>query len=157
MWTRTKRKNQGENPPSRNELARARDRLTRYLALRDHSLHELRTKLERNFERELVDKVLEEADANGWLTPEEQIAERLAAALGRRNKSHRYIEAQLRKRKLPVPLAEADDEIERIRHLVERKFGTDSLSFEDKAKAYRFLKYRGFGDRAIRQVLNEKR
>lgn len=137
----------------RNEYAQALDRLTRYLALRDHSRYELKTKLLRRFDAELVDRLMHEAEANGWLVAEDQIAERLVLALERRNKSRRYIEAQLMKRRLPVPRAEEENEIEIIRKLVERKFGVDKLSFEDKAKAYRFLKYRGFKDRAIRQVL----
>lgn len=36
-------------------------------------------------------------------------------------------------------------------------FDPAPLSLEDQAKAYRFLKYRGFNERAIQQVLNEKR
>lgn len=95
------------------------------------------------------------------LAPEDQIAERLALALARRHKSQMYIEGQLRARGLPVPRFTAEDtegtELENIRHLVERKFGTGPLTFENKEKAYRFLKYRGFEDGAIKQVLNEKR
>jgi SOS response regulatory protein OraA/RecX len=139
--------------------ARALDALTRYLALRDHSLYELRTKLGRRFEPELVEKLLNEAELNGWLTPEEQIAERLALSLARRHKSQMYIDGQLRQRGLPPVKTEAEGagELESIRHLVERKFGTGPLSYDDKGKAYRFLKYRGFKDSAIRQVLNEER
>lgn len=96
-----------------------------------------------------------EAEENGWLTAEDQIAERLVLALERRQKSRRYIEGQLKKRRLPIPKGEAENEIEIVRNLVERKFGSEKLSFEERAKAYRFLKYRGFADRAIRQVLNE--
>lgn len=142
----------------KNEYARALDSLTRYLALRDHSLYELKTKLGRRFSPELIERLLQEAQENGWLQPEEQIAERLALALARRHKSRRYIEGQLRKRGLPIPAPTGlEDEYESVRHLVQRKFGTDELSFEDKAKAYRFLRYRGFKDSVIRQVLNEKR
>ncbi len=154
MKTR-ERKRKDEFRP-RNEYSQALDSLTRYLALRDHSRHELKTKLLRRFDPELVDKLMQEAEDNGWLLAEDVIAERLVLALERRNKSRRYIEAQLMKRRLPVPKAEEENEIEIVRKLVERKFGIEKLSFEEKAKAYRFLKYRGFKDRAIRQVLNEK-
>lgn len=102
-----------------------------------------------------MERLLNEAEENGWLTPEEQIAERLALSLARRHKSQMYINGQLRKRQLPR--VQVDDELESIRHLLERKFGTGELSYEEKGKAYRFLKYRGFKDSAIRQVLNEKR
>lgn len=97
------------------------------------------------------------AAARGLLIPESQVAERLVEELVRKHKSHRFIEEQLLKRGLPVPAFTMDDEILRARHLVERKFGLDSLSYEDKAKAYSFLKNRGFEDRAIEQVLNEER
>lgn len=101
-----------------------------------------------------------EAEVNGWLIPEDQVAERLALSLAKRHKSQAYIEGQLRKRGLPLPSSEAEREIENnetesIRHLVKRKFGLN-LSLEQKAKAYRFLKYRGFKDSSIEQVLNEK-
>jgi SOS response regulatory protein OraA/RecX len=112
--------------------------------------------LSRRFDAELVERLLTEADENGWLAPEEQIAERLVLALQRRQKSGRYIEAQLMKRRLPKVKREEETEEEIIRGLVERKFGIEKLSFEEKAKAYRFLKYRGFADRMIRKVLNEK-
>lgn len=142
---------------TKDEYAQALDRMTRYLALRDHSRYELQQKLSRVFSPEIVAKVLDEADGNGWLAPEEVIAERAARALARKHKSQRYIEGALRKRKLPVPPRDDDAELEKIRELVERKFGTATgLSFTDKAKAFRFLKYRGFDDRNIRQVLNEK-
>jgi SOS response regulatory protein OraA/RecX len=142
---------------TKNEYTQALDRMTRYLALRDHSRYELQQKLSRAFSEEIVARVLDEADANGWLAPEEVIAERAARALGRKFKSQRYIEGALRKRRLPVPPRDNEAELEKIRDLVERKFGPAAdLSFEEKAKAFRFLKYRGFDDRSIRQVLNEK-
>lgn len=150
------RKPPQELEAEKNDYSRALDSLTRYLALRDHSRHELKTKLLRRFSPELVERLMTEAEDHGWLISEEQIAERLVLALERKQKSRRYIEVQLRKRRLPVPAANEDSEAEKIRHLVHRKFGEGQLSFEDKAKAYRFLKYRGFSDRAIRQVLNEK-
>lgn len=165
MRSRRREKSAGEDPPrndQRSDYSRALDRLTAYLALRDHSRFELRTKLLRRFPPELVERLMDEAERNGWLTAEETISERLVLALERRMKSRRYIEGQLRKKKLPVPpretvsYGEESGESERVRALVERKFGPLPLTFEAKAKAYRFLKYRGFDDRAIKQVLNAK-
>lgn len=142
---------------TRDEYSRALDRITRYLAARDHSRFELRQKLNRFFSEDVVAQVLAEAENRGWIASEETIATRAAAALGRKGKSQRYIESALKKRRLPVPERDTDAELEKIRQLVERKFGTAAeLSFEDKAKAFRFLKYRGFDDHSIRQVLNEK-
>jgi SOS response regulatory protein OraA/RecX len=131
--------------------------MNRYLALRDHSRFELQQKLLRRFEAEVVDKVLAEAEERGWLPSEEAVAVQIAAMYARQNKSRRYIEGQLRKRRLPVPAADGDAEVEKVRALLERRFGPPGdLSFEERAKAFRFLKYRGFDDRWIKQVLNEK-
>ncbi len=128
------------------------------MALRDHSRFELKTKLERRFESSLVEFVLTEAAKKGLLLNEDKVAENLIMSLTRKFKSHRYIEAELERRRLPsLPRPEAGEDLEKIRRLVARKFGVKRLSLEDKAKAYRFLKYRGFEDHAIKQVLNEKR
>jgi regulatory protein len=145
---------------TKSEYARALDRLTRYLALRDHSRFELQQKLLKSFPPELVERVLSEAAASGWLAPDEEIAARAALALERKCKSRRYIEGSLRRRGLPIPpVSEADGEaeVERARSLAERRFGSlRDLPFEERARVFRFLKYRGFEDRRIRQVLNEK-
>lgn len=142
---------------SRSEYQRALDRISRYLALRDHSRFELKTKLSRHFDAKIVESVLAEAEERGWVASEEDIAARAALSYRRSLKSRRYIEGQLRKKRLPVPPRDDEAEVEAIRALVERKFGTSSgFSFEERSKVYRFLKYRGFDDRCIRQVLNEK-
>lgn len=102
-----------------------------------------------------------EADRRGWLTPETEIAERLALALARRHKSHMYIVGQLNQRRLPVPsfeeMEDGGTEAESVRHLVRRKFGSGVLTMEAKEKAMRYLKYRGFEDPVIKQVLDEER
>jgi regulatory protein len=140
---------------TKSEYARALDLLTRYLALRDHSRHELQTKLGRRFSEETIAKLLLEADENGWLAPEDKIAASAQAAWQRRLKSRRYIEGQLRKRRLPLPPRNDEIELENGRALVERKFGTPhQLSFEERAKAFRYLKFRGFDDRTIRMVFH---
>jgi SOS response regulatory protein OraA/RecX len=139
----------------KSEYARALDSLTRYLARRDHSKSELRTRLGRKYPTELVDRLLSDAEDSGWLPPEDQLAQRLALTLARRHKSRAYIEAQLRAKGLPVK--DGGPELENARHLVERKFGPGPLTSEDQERAYRFLKYRGFEDRVIQQVLNEER
>lgn len=135
------------------EFNQALDSVARFLAMRDHSLHELKTKLKRRFDESLVDAVVAEAEARGWLSSEEHIAENLVAALERRGKSFAYIQLQLRKRRLPIPAMDSEKEIEKARQLLSKKFGDEKLNFDEKAKAFRFLKYRGFPDSAIRKAL----
>ena len=138
---------------TKTQYALALDLLTRYLALRDHSRFELQQKLAKKFEATLVQQVL--ADADGLIPPEEVIAERAEKAFRGRLKSHRYIEGQLRKRRLPVPAPNSELEKETARELLEKKFGDlSALSYDEKGKAYRFMKYRDFDDRTIRMVLN---
>ena len=138
---------------AKNEYAQALESLTRALAHRDHSRFELQQKLLRKFDASLVERVIGEAEANGWLASEELVAERLVLALEHRKKSRQYIEDQLKKRRLPIPSLSVENELEIIRELVERKFGSGPLSEDGKAKAYRFLQYRGFDDRMIKQVV----
>lgn len=138
------------------ELIRAIDSIARYLALRDHSQYELKTKLARRYEDQVIRDAMGEAEARGWLSDEALIAERLVGVLARKNKSRRYIEAQLRKRRLPVVGLNGDGELEKARELLVRKFGEEKLNFEDKARAFRFLRNRGFEDKWIRKVLNNE-
>lgn len=135
---------------------RALDAVARFLALRDHSLYELKQKLSRRFDDVMIEHVLAEAEARNWLSSEEDVARRLCEQLSRRGKSRGYIVAQLRKRRLPEVEMKGEDELAKARELLVRKFGAEKLSYEDKAKAFRFLKYRGFEDRWIRKALNDE-
>lgn len=131
--------------------------MTRYLALRDHSRYELKQKLSSQFPPEVVAQVLTQAEARGFIGNEDEIAARAALAYQRRGKSRLYIEGQLRKRGLPVPPPDDDVELKTVRDLITRKFGDlTELTRDDYPKVVRFLKYRGFPDRLIRQVLYEK-
>ncbi len=145
-----------EAQETKTEVLRATDSIARYLALRDHSQHELRQKLARRFDSQIIDLAMAKAETYGWLSDENLLAERLVGVLARKNKSRRYIEAQLRRRRLPVVGLTGDDELAKARELLVRKFGEEKLSFEDKAKAFRFLRNRGFEDRWIRKVLNNE-
>jgi regulatory protein len=142
----------------RSSFDRALEALTRYLSVRDHSRFELQTKLERRFDASTVAEVLVYAARKRLLLKEQTVAENLVEQLVRKHKSQRFIESELGKRHLPVPaLPAAEQDLLNARFLLQRKFGVQPLSLEDQAKAYRFLKYRGFDERAIQQVLNEKR
>lgn len=142
---------------TKSEFAKALDRVARLLTSRDHSRHELQEKLARHFDSELIERVLDEALSRGWMPSEEALAIRAAALYRRALKSHRYIEAQLVKRGLPVPPPDEESELVAIRNLIERKFGpVAELERDQHNQVYRYLKYRGFEDHGIRQVLNEK-
>lgn len=142
---------------STDDLERAFDALTRYLAIRDHSEVELRKKLKKRFEDSIIERALEWAHEHRMIAPPEELAARTARELTRKKKSQRYIQSQLRARGLPEVLVSDDDELTKMRALLLAKFGEYSdLTFEEKTKALRFLQYRGFSNALIRRVLNEK-
>ena len=143
-----------------DDLIRARTRLTRYLAMRDHSAAELMLKLARYHPPAMIDRVIADAAAAGLLASDEQIARRKIESFARRLKSRRYIEARLREKGLPVPFPGEDDdavEVAKARELVAGKFGDPlELSIEERGVAFRFLQYRGFEDRHIKRVFSHE-
>src|SRR4051812_24070668 len=102
-------------------LSKALESLARYLAMRDHSETELRTKMRRRFELDVIEKAIQFARDRDWLANPEKMAERATADLGRRKKSHRYIQNNLRKRGLPATRPDSDGELEKIRQLLRSK------------------------------------
>jgi SOS response regulatory protein OraA/RecX len=144
-----------EKTTAKSETTRALDLLSRLLALRDHSVYELRTKLSRRFPTEIVVQVLQQAEECGWLINEQLISERAVDSLQRRFKSRGYIEDQLRKRQLPLPKIDETLELENARTLVQKKFGDSrDLSYDERAKAFRYLRNRGFNDQVIGMVFH---
>lgn len=133
------------------------DRLAFYLARRDHSEKELRTKLGRKFTSEVINQALESAKQQKWLKSPEELSELVAQALHRKHKGHVYIRRFLQKKGLPGLLPEETKELEKAQYLLKMKFGSiQDFDFEIKRKAYRFLAYRGFEDHIIKKVLYEK-
>jgi regulatory protein len=138
----------------RRERAKARDTLTRLLAMRDHSRLELRQKLSRRYTPETVEHALQEAQDLGLLVPEEELAKRVAEGLKRKGKGRLWIARELKRRGLPnAPPSEAED-FSHMRRTLERKFGNwnqgDRLL---RAKVWRFLKGRGFDERGLRALM----
>jgi SOS response regulatory protein OraA/RecX len=86
-----------------SEYMQALEALTRHLSVRDHSRLELRQKLAAKFSEETIERALENATARGWLASEEEIAARAALTWQSKLKSRADIEAQLKKRGLPIP------------------------------------------------------
>jgi SOS response regulatory protein OraA/RecX len=135
-------------------LSKALESLARYLAMRDHSETELRTKMSLRFELDVIEKAIQLARDRDLLPEPEKMAQRATEEFNRRKKSHRYIQNSLQKRGLPATQADSDGELEKIRQLLRSKFvEVADLSYEERTKAYRYLRYRGFEDSLIRKVL----
>ena len=121
------------------ESLKALNKLTVYLANRDHSEKELIEKLKKNFNSEAITWAITEAHKNQWIKPPEELAEQVARSLHHKNKS----------------IATNDElEKEKCLKLLLSKFKKDmNFSYEEKIKAHRFLSYRGFLPETIRCLL----
>lgn len=140
---------------------KALDKAADLLGRRNHSELELRQKLLKNFEEDVVERVVEEAHQRRWLLPPEELAEMAARAWSRSHKSFGYIQAQLKKRGLPIIEIDEELEIQKMKTLLQKKFRLSfedhlDLSYEDRVRAFRYLKYRGFSDALIRKVIHEQ-
>ena len=140
----------------RSEASRARETLTRLLAIRDHSAKELKEKLSRKYSPAATLQALAWAEQHELIKASDLLSQQLSQQLGRQLKSHRQIGAQLIKKGLPGQKENRETELEKIRKLLSRKIKVSGkISYEEKVKAYRYLKYRGFSDALIRVALND--
>lgn len=141
-----------------------------YLAKRDHSEKELKTKLKRlkdfqdkkkaRYTPEEVDQAIQWAKDNQWLKPSDQLSESVARALHNKSKGIRYINAYLAQKGLPPQPTDEDQELEKAIKLLRRKIMSRVIDSNLKLKLSRFLISRGFrGDivaKAIKGVISEK-
>jgi len=139
----------------------ALDQITVYLAKRDHSEKELRTKLAKKFEPQEIEEAILEAKERKWLAAPEDLAERVTNALHRKKKGRLYIQRYLKEKGLPAHPLEDEQELEKAHELLERKFGELNSKLlsnpSDRQKIYRYLAYRGFTDETIRLAMNQKK
>ncbi len=138
----------------------ARDKVMDYLARRNHSELELRRKLNRYFKDEpenlqKIDAAIEFAKTSGWMPPPEVLSGELTRQLGRRKKSHRYIEQALRSKGLPPAPKDLEAEIKKAQQLIDSKLAKDPpFDYEQKKKIHRLLSNRGFDLDTIKKVMN---
>ena len=136
--------------------AKVLDKLAGYLATRDHSEKELREKLSRKFNTNLVDWALQEAHRQNWISPPEELSERVALMLHQKRKGINYIQKYLANKGLPLVKRQLELELRKCRSLLNNKFHEfEDFSFEDRAKAYKYLQYRGFDDETIKKAIYE--
>ncbi len=134
------------------------------IARRDHSEKELRSKLKEKFAEAdnlpaLIDEAIEFAKSHKWLGDPQNLAERFADMLHRKNKGINYINNYLREKGLPSVGSDNDFELEKAMELVKNKYRSlegKSLSRGEKEKVGRFLVSRGFDSGTVRKVIYEK-
>ena len=136
-----------------DDALKASDKLVDYLSRRDHSEKELREKLGRRFTADAIRKALEEAKERRWLKEPEELAELVAERLHLKGKGYRYIQKYLQDKGLPPVDRTPDREKEKAHELLSVKFGDyQSLSYEERQKAFRFLSSRGYHLDTIRSL-----
>lgn len=135
----------------------AYNKMMDYLARRGFSEFELRQKLLQDYAEGDVDDAIERAKESGWITPPDEMAERVALELGRKRKGHRFINQFLKQKGLPPVAENPDEEFAKARELLEARlkhdFSEGPLPRELYEKAQRILFNRGFNGETIRRVL----
>ena len=132
------------------------------IALRDHSETELRQKLEAKFSseeslHELIDEAIDFAKNKNWLSDPQELSERHAESLHRRNKGILYINGYLSEKGLPAVTMDRDLELEKALLIIKTKYAENyEFSREEKARVGRLLASRGFDSETVRKVLYEK-
>lgn len=128
-----------------------------YLAMRDHSRSELRMKLSKHdFLSDDVEAAISHVESSGWLLPPQAMAEKAAAHLHRKKKSHYYILKYLQQKQLPPVPRDSDIELQKALSLLEGRFSPLSKpSTLDKKQIMVFLRNRGFDHETIQRVINE--
>lgn len=167
----------------------AKRKLMDLVASRDHSEKELRSKLREAFRRNLqyrkrlatkrgqeftedtpenqaeiavaIDEAIEFARKHSWLGNPEDLAQKMAGMLHRKNKGIAYINNYLQGKGLPPVTTDREIELEKALALVKNKYSDFSeLPFAEKrkeqARVARFLASRGFDPEIVRKVIYEK-
>jgi SOS response regulatory protein OraA/RecX len=129
-----------------------------YLSRRELSEFELRAKLLKLYAEDDVDDALKQAKQSNWLPAPEEMSERVAATLARKNKGHHFINAYLEQKGLPPVMENLENEVVRARDLIASKFKHDfetngALPGDLTAQAQRLLFNRGFSSETIRRAL----
>lgn len=144
-------------------LSDAKKKIMDFVARRDHSEKELRTKLSLRCEPAIVDQAIEWAKDQNWLAKPEILSEKFAEQLSRRGKGIRRINQKLKELGLNAVKADKETEIEKAKRLVLNKWSTEDfrgLGFKDsqklKAKIMRYLITRGFESDVVSNILNNE-
>jgi len=154
------------HPETDEPYLRAFDCALRILSRRDHSIVELRRKLEKKgFPEGEIRRVLAEGLRLGYLD-DERAAHALINRLKRKGCGVRRIRFELRQRGLSgdpfIALLQncfsPEEELGLARRVLERKLKTCSAAegeLAKRARLYRFLVGRGFSELSIRAAINE--
>lgn len=150
------RKSTSDEPAS---LAQVRFSAMNLLAMREHSLGELREKLARkNFPQTLIEQALQSL-VEDKLQSDERFAEAFIKMRYRQGKGPARIRQELREKAVaPELIATLVDEFDDAwlslaREVKAKRFGADSpVDLKSRTKQMRFLQYRGFTSTQIQKL-----
>ena len=151
----------GEPPEGGRTGSSSRKIALDILARREHSVAELREKLQsREFPADEVEQTLSALLADGLLS-EQRFIDSFLASYTRRGHGPLWLRAELERRgidaaRIATALAEQTvDWAAQARTVREKRFGPDQpADYKDRARQSRFLQYRGFTSEHIRQVFS---
>ena len=133
-----------------------------WLARREHSLAELRAKLEaRDYTREEIDRTVGDLAREG-LASDERFVESFVATRKRKGQGPVRIRTELERRGVAAELIAAQLEVnvaawdDLARAVRRKKFGAGApRDYREWTRQARFLQYRGFSGEQIRRALDE--
>ncbi|CAK0776433.1 Regulatory protein RecX [Gammaproteobacteria bacterium] len=151
------------NPDGHDSLSVIEASALRILTLRDHSVLELRRKLEHRFpnDGEGIGAVIERLTAQGYLD-DHRCAIQLAEQLKRRGQGPLKIAQTLRQRGLEEMMSndadpvDEEDPLATLRQTHTKRFGaTPPVDARDRARRMRFLAARGFTHEQIHRFFRD--
>ena len=146
-----------QEPP--DNVVELRARALRLLARREHTRQELERKLSPH-----AGSANDLRDLISGLTRKNQFSEERYAEARARQLSRKYgaarIRQELQAKGVPEDLvasyASPEDELQRARAILDRKYRTQAATREEKAKRMRFLQSRGFSSAVIFTLLSAR-
>lgn len=126
----------------------------RRLSERDHSKKELTDKLKRWYTPEAIQEAIAKIESYGYFKPETEMTKLWTQSLHRKGRGYFRIRHEMKKRGLPPPEMDYEEEMQACRKAFTKKFGETRLtSKEERFKAIRYLTSRGFDSDTIRKVI----
>ena len=142
-----------------DNVVELRARALRLLARREHTRTELERKLAPHAESsEAVHGLVSRLKEKNQLS-EERFAEERARVLSRKYGAARIrqdLKAKGVNAELIARYSSSDDEMQKAREILERKYRTPAATREEKAKRMRFLQSRGFSSEIIFKLLSAR-
>ena len=135
---------------------KAFERLMQILALRDHSVLELREKLLRKgFSPSAVESAIAQADEYNYLRDPNELSALYTEQLDRRFKSHQEITAKLLSKGLPLSTKSDEKEVHKCVELLKKRSNLIEIDSVQKNKLMASLARKGFSYDHIKRAFDE--